>query len=235
MMADPTQAVQLVVTAGLFSLGGVVLGALLTPLTQLYLERRREQRASDRAKILVAGELLHAQMTLRAASDLKHWPPVEDGKAFLPTSAWQENRSSLAGKVDEDLWNRLVTAYALLETDRARFVQATRLPPETPLPAKEAEGIKQTSNNLGHLRRKLWGGYVWPDEIDDAFKPQMDSLNDDFKRWLDGLSDDDLKKDAVIAKIKQLAQKLGEMNRHLGNDGECSIEINAEIKRRLKH
>jgi hypothetical protein len=104
-------ALQLVIAAGLFSLGGVVIGALLTTFTQLYLERKREQRAADRAKLLVAGELLHAQRILRVVSADKIWPPFEDLNAFLPTSAWQENRSSVAGKVDEDLWNQLVMAY----------------------------------------------------------------------------------------------------------------------------
>jgi len=162
---------QLVVVTGLFSLGGVALGALLTPLTQLFLERKREQRASDRAKLLVAGELLHAQLILRSASKGKHYPPVEDANAFLPTSAWQENRSSLVGKLHEDLWNQLVVAYATLEIDRAHFVIANRLPADTPVPAKEAESFRQFSNELGDLRRKLGGGGAWPDEIHDQFKP----------------------------------------------------------------
>lgn len=224
--------VQLVVAAGLFSLGGVVLGALLMPLTQLYLERKREQRAADRAKLLVAGELLHAQMVLRGASELEHWPPVEDVNAFLPTSVWQENRSSLAGKIPEDLWNQLVTAYALLEVDRARLVQATRLPPETPLPAREAQGLRLFSHELGHLRRQLGGGGGWLDEIQYQVKPRMDSLNDDFKRWLDGLSDEDLKKD--VTKALQVARELGEMNREFGDNGAWSAEINDYLKRRLK-
>lgn len=167
---------------GLFSvggtLGGVVLGALLMPLTQLYLEKKREQRAADRAKLLVAGELLHAQMVLRGISEGKHWPHMEDVSAFLPTSAWQENRSRFVGKIDEDLWNQLVMAYALLEVDRARFAMVIRFEPEKPLPAKEAEGIKETSNKLGRLRRELGGGGGWLEEIHDEFKPQMDSLND---------------------------------------------------------
>jgi len=45
---------------GLLPLIGIVLGALLTTGTQLYLERKRERRAADRAKRLVAGELLQA-------------------------------------------------------------------------------------------------------------------------------------------------------------------------------
>jgi hypothetical protein len=159
---------RLVVAAGLFSLGGVILGALLMPFTQLFLERMREQRASRRAKLLIAGELLYAQMILRSASKLNGWLPVEDGMSLLPTSAWQEHRSSLVGHIDEDLYDQLVMAYALLETDRARFVMANRLPPETPLPQKEADGIKQLSNELGRLRRKLGdGGSGWPDEIQD--------------------------------------------------------------------
>jgi len=126
-MADP---LQLVIAAGLFSLGGVVVGALLTPLTQLYLERKREQRAGQPSKATCRRELLHTQLILYTASKGRHWPVVEDMNAFLPTSAWQENRSSMAAKVDEDLWNQLVMAYAILEYDRARFVTANHSRPE---------------------------------------------------------------------------------------------------------
>lgn len=63
---------------GLFSLGGVALGALLTPLTQLYIERKRERRAADRAKVLIGGELLSLQLSFRAASRSEHWPPFQD-------------------------------------------------------------------------------------------------------------------------------------------------------------
>jgi hypothetical protein len=186
-------SLQLVIAAGLFSLGGVVIGALLTTCTQMYLERKREQRAANRAKQLVAGELLNAQMVLSACSKGNLWPPIEDADAFLPTSAWHDHRSTLAGHVHEDLWNQLVMAYAAIEIDRARFVLANRLPPGTPLPAKEAEGIRQSAMRLGGLRRKLGGGGGWLEEIHEELKPQVDGLNDDFKRWLAGLSDDDLK------------------------------------------
>jgi hypothetical protein len=167
-MTHPTQ----VVATGLFSLGGVVLGAFLMPFTNLYLERKRERRAAARAKLLIAGELLHAELILRTASRSTHWPPVEDVNAFLPTSAWQENRSSLPGNIDEDLWNRLVLAYALLETDRARFVTANRLQPRTRLTAREAGDFKQTSQDLGDLRRKLGGGGGWLDHGHDRPKPR---------------------------------------------------------------
>jgi archaellum component FlaC len=94
--------------------------------------------------------------------------------------------------------------------------------------------MNETSNDLGHLRRKLGGGGGWLDEIHNEFKPQIDGLKDGFKRWLDGLSDDDLKKDAVMARVKQEAKDLGELSRRLGDDGAWSAEINDEIKRRSK-
>lgn len=223
----------LVVAAGLFSLGGVFLGALLMPLTQLYLEKKREQRCADRGKLLVAAELLHAQLILSSASVSKEWPHVEELNAFLPTSAWQENRSSLAGRVHEDLWDQLVMAYALLESDRARFALGSRSPTPIALPAKEAQGLKLFSYELGHLRRQLAPGGGWIDEIQHQYKPRIARLNDDFKKMLEGISDDELKKDAVIAEVKQRAKELGELNRDLGGD-EAWLEINKEIERRLK-
>ena len=56
-----------VIAGGLFSLAGVLLGGLLSTLPQLIIESQRERRAAGRAKLLVAGELLHAQMILSAA------------------------------------------------------------------------------------------------------------------------------------------------------------------------
>jgi hypothetical protein len=125
----------------------------------------RERRTSHRAMLLVAGELLHAQLTLRTASRSGNWICWEDPKAHLPTSAWQENQSSLVGHIDEKLFDELVMEYALLEIDRDRFFLVSRIPMQTPLPAEVAEGMKTHSNRLGQLRKKLGVGGVWPDEI----------------------------------------------------------------------
>lgn len=156
---------QTVIATGLFTLGGVVLGALLTPFTQLLLEWMRERRASHRAKLLVAAELLHAQLTLRTASTSDNWICWEDPKAHLPTSAWKENRASLVGHIDEDLFNELVMTYAILEIDLERFFLVSRIPTQTPLPKKIAGEMAAYSNTLGQLRRKLGGGGGWADEI----------------------------------------------------------------------
>ena len=157
-------SLQLVVAAGLFSLGGVVLGALLTPLTQLFLENRREARAVDRAKLLVSGELLQVQLTLRTAAKIERWYVVKDGTDFLSTSIWRESRSSLAGNVSQSLWNDLIMTYSVIEAERARIASANELPPGTPIPAGTAAEIKQLSDEVGHLRRKLGGTGRWLDE-----------------------------------------------------------------------
>jgi len=152
------------VATGVFTLVAVLVGAIASTGTQLYLAKKQEQREAARAKQLVAGELLHAQLVLRAASAGRQWPPVEDINGFLPTSAWQEKRASLPGEINEDLWEKLVLAYATLEVERARFVAADSLPPQTPLPAKESEDMKEFAKQLGELRRKLGGGGGWLDE-----------------------------------------------------------------------
>ena len=151
----------LVIAGGLFSLGGVLLGGLLTPLTQLFLERKRERRAANRAKLLVAGELLQAQLILRAVAKGEHWPPIEDLDAFLPTSAWRENRSSIADMVSEDLWSQIVMAYSQLEADRGRFATANRLTQPKLLTAEIAKGMMDFSEELGRLRGKLGVGGGW--------------------------------------------------------------------------
>jgi hypothetical protein len=148
---------------------GVVIGALLAPLTQLYLEKKREERAADRAKLLVAGELLHAQLALRAASKSQNWLYIEDANAalaLLPSSEWEQNRASLIGHVDENLMDQLTMAYGALMLDRMRFVTASKLPGDKPLTPEEAQSLKAASDDLGRLRRQLGGGGSrWPDEM----------------------------------------------------------------------
>ena len=125
-------------------------------------------------------------------------------------------------------------AYALLEVDRARFVAFSRSPAPIALSAKEAQGFKLFSYELGQLRRQLGGGGRWLDDIQEELKPRIARLNDNFKRWLDRLSDDDLKKEAVIAEVNRHIKELEEVGGALGDDGAWVAEINDEIKRRLK-
>ena len=204
---------------GLFTLGGVIVGAGASTGSQVYLEKKREEREADRAKRLVAGELLHLQIIFRSVSAGTHWPPLEDVDALLPNSAWQEYRFRLASAVDEDLWDQLVMAYALLEGDRARFVTAAKLV-DKPLAASEAASLRQTGYHLGRLRRRLGdGGDGWLDEI-------AEEQTDSFMGWFNGLSEADLQNDAVVVQVKQIANEFAQLK----DDGGAWL---AEINRRL--
>jgi hypothetical protein len=167
---DGTTALALfaVFASGVFGLLGVVVGVVGTTGTQIFLDWKRERQTSDRAKQLVAGELLNAQLMLRAAAKGPNWPHFEDREdadARLPTSAWREHQAGLAGHIDADLWDQLVIAYALLETDRARFISED---PDPAMVARESGGLKESAKDLGQLRRKLWPSGGWLDDLDAA-------------------------------------------------------------------
>ncbi len=71
--------------------------------------------------------------------------------------------------MDEDLWSELVVTYARFEGERIRFVVASNIVGVRPLSTSEATSLRETSNELGRVRRRLqptlFGG--WPDEINE--------------------------------------------------------------------
>ena len=205
---------------GLFTLGGVIVGAGASTWGQVYLESKREKREADRAKRLVAGELLHLQLVLRAAAVGPEWPLVRDVNAHVPNAAWQEFRSRLVDTVDDDLFNQLVMTYAELEVTRAQFVTAFALV-DKPLAASDATSLMHLSYKLGRLRRRLADtGVGWPDEI-------VEETVDSFMQIFDRLSDDDLHDEAQVARVKDIANSLAPLK----HDGDAWL---AEINRRLE-
>jgi hypothetical protein len=146
--------------AAVFGLVGVVLGGLLTAGTQLWLEHRRERRAISRAKRLVSGELLHAILILRTEADRSDgtWMFFDDAARVLPTTAWGEHRAHLAELVSEEVWERLVMAYAMLEIDRGRLQRSDALPPTAPMSDDTIAGLRQTVVELTVLREALGAG-----------------------------------------------------------------------------
>ena len=205
---------------GLFTLAGVCVGAGASTWGQVYVEGKREKRQADRAKRLVAGELLHLQLVLRAAAVGPEWPLVRDVDAHVPNAAWQEFRSRLVDTVDNDLFNQLVMTYAELEATRARFVTAFALVNQ-PLTGGDATSLMHLSYKLGRLRRRLADtGVAWPDEL-------VEETADSFMQVLDRLSDDDLSDEAQVARVKDIANSLAPLK----YDGDVWL---AEINRRLE-
>jgi hypothetical protein len=211
------------IASGLFALGGVIVGAVATTGSQVYLEGKRDARTSDRAKRLVAGELLHVQLMLRSIVAHGEWPVVGGGEVFLPTSAWKEHRALLADSVDQDLFEALVIAYAGLDFDQARIDHAGTIPPR-PLPDEALLNLKRAGFQLGGLRRRITGGGGgWLDEgFEEVRKP--------FEDLVDGYSEEALEDASLVAQLRELASEIAglsddegpdwlrEINRKLGDE-----------------
>jgi hypothetical protein len=157
----------LALASGGFGLLGVVIGVVGTTGMQMLLDGRRERREGERAKVLVTGELLQDQRIMQALALIKHWPNT-DPDAMLPTSAWRENRSRLAGHLDEDTFNALVMIYSILEIDRSHFVMASERPLE--MSDSTAELLEKNANDIAELRRSMGARGSWPDYSEEEKK-----------------------------------------------------------------
>lgn len=145
------------VAEAIFGLVGVIVGALTTGGTQVFLEWRRERRDVHRAKRLVAAELLGNASYLAAVSELKQVAYVETG-APLATSAWEQTRSDLAATLDEALWTRLAVAYVDLDRERERLnvgMKVTDLNKPSSALDEMAESVGRLAEELIELRREL--------------------------------------------------------------------------------
>ncbi|MGW5918509.1 hypothetical protein ACWFPY_05925 [Nocardia fluminea] len=221
--------------SGLFALGGVLLGALVTPFTQLALEKMREKRAAIRAKRVVASELLHIQLVLVSASEVSKWTPFGDLDAFLPTSVWRENRLTLATNVDDELFERLTIAYASLEADRAALNIASQMAVAPALSESQALSFKVTSYKLGQLRRKLVpsGGWLGADEVGYANANRLTQVAERFYQSLDKYTDDELRNADKLASVKKLGTEIGQLAEDMGDGGTLLGQINSRINQRL--
>jgi hypothetical protein len=104
--------------AAIFGLVGVVLGAIITGGTQIFLDWRRQRHDLETAKRLIEGELLQSILVVRSLNDVEEWPPSFDVDRAFATSAWQEHRVQLARSLPEATWNEVVLTYAEMQTFR---------------------------------------------------------------------------------------------------------------------
>jgi hypothetical protein len=98
--------------AALIGLLGLVVGALLTGVTTLWVEGNKRRKSAAVAAYLIAGELGRAQGRVDSAlkADPKQW-----WLGDLPTSAWQERLMELGFKASPDLLQNLSDAYVIID------------------------------------------------------------------------------------------------------------------------
>jgi hypothetical protein len=139
-----------VILTAVFGIVGVIVGAIVTGGTQLFIDWRKEQRAVARAKRLVAGELLQARLILRTLHRLQRWPSP-DVLALLSTDVWQQHNFYLS-LLDPTVWDNLVGLYAEFAT---MWVVANAFTAGDAIQADMLATMKSTDEHLAAIRQQL--------------------------------------------------------------------------------
>lgn len=107
-------------SSAIIGLLGVVVGAIITTGTQIWLERQKTNVGARRAKRLVYHELMQSCTALHILADEQVEPNVIRLALdqLLPKVVWDEYRPDLAGTLNDTDWQTLLNAYSMLEVLR---------------------------------------------------------------------------------------------------------------------
>lgn len=141
-------------SSAVIGLVGVVIGALATSGTQLFLEWQRGRRAFRRALLLVASELAQNALLLQVVAKQEKVPLYRRGFP-LTSSAWEAARSDLAVALDSDLFTRLALTYRQLETNRERLRLAPWVFPRSKAFVVMAKSLGEDAEGMEKLRLQL--------------------------------------------------------------------------------
>ena len=97
-------------TAAIFGLLGVIVGAVVNGAVSYVLGRQRERAEGRAAARLVGFELRDHASTLRAVLDRRSWEAL--GPRPPDTSEWDAHRAVLARVFDDDEWSTIAQAYS---------------------------------------------------------------------------------------------------------------------------
>jgi hypothetical protein len=147
------------VTTGVFTLGGVVVGGLITGVVQLALERWHQSSAISIAKRLLIDELHNMWSHLEMVREEGRAPqalPDDVRSRFLPTSDWEKYRETLArpAALTDAQWVALSNFVQSVEALRMLLFT---LAPHAPLPPNvDVDGL----TNLAAGTFELIAGYT---------------------------------------------------------------------------
>jgi hypothetical protein len=95
------------IITGVFSLAGVIIGAVATVGTQLYLERRRDKWTVRQAARLIDADLMAGAVAAQTSIDKKAWWV---NSIVLNTDGWREKRDVIASKLPWNNWMEVIVA-----------------------------------------------------------------------------------------------------------------------------
>jgi hypothetical protein len=112
------------VTAAIFGVAGVIVGALVTGAVTYIFERRRERREARSARLVVRHELEEATKAVEDALAGKEWPPGWQNMRW--SQSWSTYRPVLAATMEEQDFAKLARAYLHMELLLAGFAAGKR-------------------------------------------------------------------------------------------------------------
>ncbi|HVX32862.1 MAG TPA: hypothetical protein VHA80_06945 [Solirubrobacterales bacterium] len=106
------------VEAGLFALGGVIVGGVLNGLVAWILARHTARSNARVAALLVNEELMQSVPALLGLREHKTWGWLSVAHEFGRRDAWDENRAILGHAIDPDAYMAIAAGYSGLTSAR---------------------------------------------------------------------------------------------------------------------
>ena len=130
-----------VVEAGLFALGGVIVGGVLNGLVSWALARNAARSNARVAALLVYEELLQSMPALLGLRKEKTWGWLKAAHDFGRRDVWEENRAILGHALDPDAYMALAAGYSGLASAAE---MAARSDHAEPISDPEGESLATT-------------------------------------------------------------------------------------------
>jgi len=138
------------VSAAIFGLIGVVVGALVTGGVDYVMQRRREKAELRQARRVVAGELSDLWYQLETITAGDRWPG-EVPEEWFASRMWEAHRPVLASQLSDEDWNELARIYSIATKFRAMFGAGEALTDEDKL------NLKNVLHSAGTAHYRLSG------------------------------------------------------------------------------
>ncbi len=135
-----------------FGLMGVIVGGLITAISNYFLERSKEKRVElrdlRRAARLMGANLSIFHGEVDSARNTKAWPP-DPALVEYPSAIWVQCQSSLAGRLSPAEWRTLVHALMVVESFHRLVKEAMPLPRDNQaIPEATLEYFKHISDSI---------------------------------------------------------------------------------------
>jgi hypothetical protein len=182
------------VEAGLFALGGVIVGGVLNGLVSWALARNAARSNARVAALLVNEELLQSIPALLGLRQHKNWGWLKAAHDFGRRDVWEENRAILGHALDPDAYMALAAGYSGLASAAEA---ASRSDFSEPISDAEGESLATTyltiNRGLSYLGLLLHRSSWWHPLARRAFNRKT-------QKHIDGLLEKDRKYQDFMAK-----------------------------------